>query len=76
MSEVPEMNRGKGVRLQSFKDGGLADAATFAKADGFSWRDGSGRQMQHADWKDWVGRRAQSGRIAPKGFNRNGRFTG
>jgi topoisomerase IV subunit A len=75
-SEVPEMARGKGVRLQSYRDGGLVDAATFSKADGFSWRDAAGRQIQHPDWKDWVGKRAQSGRIAPKGFNRNGRFAG
>ncbi|MDZ4760414.1 MAG: DNA topoisomerase IV subunit A [Alphaproteobacteria bacterium] len=76
VGELPEMARGKGVRLQSYKDGGLLDAATFSKAEGFSWSDAAGRQMQHADWKDWVGKRAQSGRMAPKGFNRNGRFAG
>ncbi len=75
-NEVPEMSRGKGVKLQSYKDGGLVDLKTFSKADGFSWTDSGGRQMQHADWKDWVGKRAQAGRLAPKGFNRNGRFAG
>jgi topoisomerase-4 subunit A len=75
-SELPEMARGKGVKLQAFKDGALADVTTFNKADGFSWTDSGGRQMQHSDWKDWVGKRAQAGRLAPKGFNRNGRFNG
>jgi topoisomerase-4 subunit A len=76
LSELPEMTRGKGVRLQSYKDGLLADIAVFAKADGFAWRDAAGRVIQHSDWKDWVGRRAQSGRMTPRGFNRNGRFDG
>jgi topoisomerase IV subunit A len=76
LNEMPEMTRGKGVKIMSFKDGGLADLKTFKKADGFSWQDSNGRQMQHADWKDWVGKRAQAGRLAPKGFNRNGKFEG
>ncbi len=75
-NELPEMGRGKGVKIQSFKDGGLADLVTFNKSDGFSWLDSGGRQMQHNDWKDWIGKRAQSGRLAPKGFNRSGKFTG
>ncbi|MEZ5937005.1 MAG: DNA topoisomerase IV subunit A [Hyphomonadaceae bacterium] len=76
LADLPEMTRGKGVRLQAFKDGGLADVATFAKADGFSWFDSAGRQIQHEDWKDWIGKRAQAGRMAPRGFNRSGRFHG
>ncbi len=74
--ELPEMARGKGVNIQSFKDGGLADLKTFNKADGFSWIDSSGRQQSNDDWKDWVGKRAQSGRLAPRGFNKNGKFKG
>jgi topoisomerase-4 subunit A len=70
------MARGKGVKIQSFKDGGLADLKTFNKSDGFSWQDAAGRTMNHEDWKDWIGKRAQSGRMAPKGFNKNGRFRG
>jgi topoisomerase IV subunit A len=76
LNEVPEMTRGKGVKLQSYKDGGLADLKTFVRAEGFSWTDAAGRQIQHPDWKEWVGKRAQSGRMAPKGFNRSGRFSG
>jgi topoisomerase-4 subunit A len=74
--ELPEMARGKGVKIQAFKDGGLADLKTFNKADGFSWIDSGGRQQSADDWKDWVGKRAQSGRLPPRGFNKNGRFQG
>ena len=74
--ELPEMARGKGVKIQSFKDGGLIDLKTFSKSDGFSWIDSGGRQQSSDDWKDWVGKRAQSGRLAPRGFNKNGKFRG
>ena len=74
--ELPEMVRGKGVKIQAFKDGGLADLKTFNKADGFSWVDSGGRQQSADDWKDWIGKRAQSGRLPPRGFNKNGKFQG
>jgi topoisomerase-4 subunit A len=74
--ELPEMARGKGVKIQAFKDGGLADIKTFNKAEGFSWIDSGGRQQSNDDWKDWVGKRAQSGRLAPRGFNKSGKFNG
>ncbi len=74
--ELPEMTRGKGVKIQAFKDGGLADIKTFNKADGFSWIDSGGRQQSSDDWKDWIGKRAQSGRLPPRGFNKNGKFSG
>ena len=74
--ELPEMARGKGVKIQSFGDGGLLDLKTFAKADGLTWIDTAGRQQSADDWKDWVGKRAQSGRLAPRGFNKNGKFVG
>ncbi len=75
-SEMPEMTRGKGVKIQAFKDGGLLDLKTFNRADGFGWADSSGRQQSSDDWKDWIGKRAQSGRLAPRGFNKNGKFSG
>ncbi|MBI1340901.1 DNA topoisomerase IV subunit A [bacterium] len=75
-AELPEMARGKGVRLQGFKDGGLADAIVFAEADGFAWADPARRRIGLPEWREWIGRRASSGRMAPKGFNRNGRFSG
>jgi topoisomerase-4 subunit A len=76
LDEMPEMVRGKGVKIQSFADGGLLDLKTFAKADGLTWIDTAGRQQSADDWKNWIGKRAQSGRLAPRGFNKNGKFVG
>ncbi len=76
LDEVNEMTRGKGVFLQRFKDGGLADARVFAKADGLTWSDPAGRTftLSWADLREWIGERAQAGRMAPKGFPRSNRF--
>ena len=76
LDQVPEMTRGKGVRLQRYKDGGVADARVFAKADGLTWVDSSGRTFTRpiAELKDWIGDRAQAGRLPPQGFPRNNRF--
>ncbi len=75
LEELPEMTRGKGVRLQKFKDGGLCDLTTFAIADGLSWRDPAGRTRTESDLSEWIGKRAGSGRMAPRGFPRDNRFT-
>jgi len=74
--QVPEMARGKGVRLQRYKDGGVADARVFAKADGLTWLDSSGRSFNRsmAEMKDWIGERAQAGRLPPTGFTRSNQF--
>ena len=76
LDEVNEMTRGKGVFLQRFKDGGLADARVFAKADGLTWSDPAGRTFTLAwgDLREWIGERAQAGRMVPKGFPRSTRF--
>ena len=76
LSELPEMARGKGVRLQKYKDGGISDARIFAAADGLTWIDSSGRTFikSMAELQDWVGERAQAGRQPPKGFPRNNKF--
>jgi topoisomerase-4 subunit A len=74
LAELPEMTKGKGVRLQKFKDGGLADARAFVLKDGLSWIDSSGRTWTVDALKDWLGERAQAGRLPPKGFPRNNRF--
>ena len=81
LEELPEMSRGKGVKLQNYKRGGLvnenlADVKTFAEEEGLSWTDTGGRNISLPDWKDWVGKRAAAGKLAPKGFNRSGRFVG
>jgi len=76
VDEVPEMARGKGVRLQRFKDGGLSDLRVFRKADGLSWLDPAGRTftLSFAELRDWVGQRAQAGRLAPRGFPKSNKF--
>jgi topoisomerase-4 subunit A len=76
LNQVPELPRGKGVRLQKYKDGGVADARTFKKSDGLSWADSSGRVFNRplSELKEWVGERAQAGRIRPDGFPRSNRF--
>ncbi|WP_324751462.1 DNA topoisomerase IV subunit A [Roseovarius sp. Pro17] len=76
LSELPEMGRGKGVRLQKYKDGGLSDAATFSIEDGLSWLDPAGRTRTETALDEWIGKRAGSGRMAPRGFPRDNKFTG
>ncbi|MGQ0664752.1 MAG: DNA topoisomerase IV subunit A [Pseudomonadota bacterium] len=73
IAELPEMTRGRGVILQRYKDGGLADVKVFALADGLSWRSGSGLRTE-SYLRDWRGRRAQAGRLPPPGFPRSNRF--
>ena len=74
LAELPRMNRGKGVRLQRYKDGGLSDARTFVLAEGLTWRDPAARVRTEIDLADWTGARAGSGRMAPRGFPRDNRF--
>ncbi|WP_299646551.1 DNA topoisomerase IV subunit A [uncultured Jannaschia sp.] len=74
LTELPEMLRGKGVRLQKFKDGGLSDVTVLTLADGLRWADPAGRIRYEPDLAEWLGQRAQSGRMAPRGFPRDNRF--
>ena len=73
--ELPQMGRGKGVRLQKYKDGGLSDATTFAREEGLSWLDPAGRTRTEHDLVEWTGKRASAGRMAPRGFPRDNRFS-
>lgn len=74
LDELPEMGRGKGVRLQKYKDGGLSDATTFTMAAGLSWLDPAGRTRTETELSEWHGKRASAGRMAPRGFPRGNRF--
>ncbi len=74
LAELPEMPRGKGVKLQTYREGGLRDLAVFNAADGATWIDTAGRVRQWAEWKEWAGRRASAGKMAPKGFPASKRF--
>ncbi len=74
LAELPQMARGKGVRLQKYKDGGLADLRTVDLAQGLRWSDPAGRTRHEADLTEWRGKRATAGRMAPRGFPRDNRF--
>ena len=74
LTELPEMARGKGVRLQRYKDGGLSDAITFDLAKGLSWKDPAGRTRTEMDLGEWLAARATAGRMAPRGFPRDNKF--
>lgn len=78
LADIPEMGRGKGVRLQKYKDGGVLDIKTFNAAGGLSWLDSAGRNYVRAgaELAEWVGARASAGRMVPKGFPRTGKFAG
>jgi len=76
LSEVPEMTRGKGVRLQKYKDGGVLDVKTFEMTAGLSWQDSADRTFTRSqvELAEWIGARAGAGRMVPKGFPKTGRF--
>ncbi|MGN6449355.1 MAG: DNA topoisomerase IV subunit A [Brucella intermedia] len=76
LSDIPEMTRGKGVRLQKYKDGGVSDVRTFAIAEGLSWQDSAERTFNRSkeELVEWIGARASAGRLVPKGFPRSGKF--
>jgi topoisomerase-4 subunit A len=76
LSQVPEMTRGRGVRLQRYRDKGLSDLVTFNSNDGLNWVDGAGRSftLPMKELQDWRGNRADAGRLAPKGFPKSNKF--
>jgi topoisomerase-4 subunit A len=78
LAQVPEMGRGKGVRLQRYKDGNMSDAKVFRLEDGLTWTDTSGRTwtVSQADLREWIGNRAEAGRLPPKGFPKSNKFSG
>jgi topoisomerase-4 subunit A len=76
IEQVPEMTRGRGVRLQRYKDGGLSDIKTFEVEKGLSWVDSASRifNLSLKELADWRGNRADAGRLAPKGFPKANKF--
>jgi topoisomerase-4 subunit A len=68
------MARGRGVQLQSYKDGGLSDAKVFTRKEGLSWRNGGGRMRVETDLQTWRGNRAGAGKAPPHGFPKSNRF--
>jgi topoisomerase-4 subunit A len=78
LDQLPEMTRGKGVRLQRYKDGGISDIKCFAMDTGLAWEDSAGRAFNRNkdELLEWMGDRASAGRTVPKGFPRSGKFAG
>ena len=74
LTQIPEMSRGRGVRLQRYREGGMSDVKVFARAEGLTWEDTSGRTWTVTELLDWQGERATAGRLPPKGFPRNNKF--
>ena len=81
LDELPEMTRGKGVRLQAYRDKGkvLSDVACLALEHGLSWKESGGRTRTETEQSlrdgGYVHKRAGAGRMAPRGFPRDNRFT-
>ena len=73
IEQVPEMTRGRGVQLQTYRDGGLSDVQVFARKDGLRWKYGAGVRTE-TDLREWRGNRAGAGKAAPNGFPRNNKF--
>jgi topoisomerase-4 subunit A len=74
LKELPIMQRGKGVRLQKYKDGGLSDVTTFSYEEGLSWLDPAGRTRTETELDEWKSKRASAGKMAPRGFPRENKF--
>jgi topoisomerase-4 subunit A len=70
------MTRGKGVKLQKYRDGGISDAQVFHLSEGLNWKDSAGRvfNVPRRELRDWIGNRAEAGRLPPKGFPKNNKF--
>jgi len=76
LDQLPELSRGRGVRLQKYRDGGISDAKIFPLSEGLSWKDSAGRSFNvpARDLRDWIGNRAEAGRLPPKGFPKSNKF--
>jgi topoisomerase-4 subunit A len=73
LAELPEMTRGRGVILQKYKDGGLSDVKVFTLKEGLTWRLGD-KTRTETNLRDWIGQRAQAGRLPPQGFPKSNKF--
>jgi len=78
LNQVSEMSRGRGVRLQRYRDAEVSDARIFSAEEGLVWQDSSGRSFKRSgeELREWQGNRADSGKLAPRGFPKSGKFSG
>ena len=75
LDDIPVLTRGKGVILQRYRDGKLADVKVFNANDGLVWHMAGGRQRSQANLSNWRGKRGSAGNAPPTGFPRPPRFT-
>ena len=75
LAEIPQLAKGKGVILQRYRDGEMADIKLFTKTEGLSWQMGGGRTRNETDLTVWTGKRGGVGKLPPTGFPRPARFT-
>jgi topoisomerase-4 subunit A len=75
LEQVPEMARGRGVRLQKYTSATLSDVTTFDSKTGLTWKDSAGRDqgLSMKELADWRGNRADAGRLA-HGLPKSNRF--
>jgi topoisomerase-4 subunit A len=73
LDQIPEMQRGQGVLLQRYKDGGMADVKTFILSEGLTWKLGDKTRTEN-NLAPWLGERASAGKMVPNGFPRSGKF--
>ena len=75
-SQLPLLKKGKGVRLQKYTTGIVSDITSFNMDEGLLWIDSSGRSFNKKadDLEDWIGNRANTGKMAPRGFPKNNKF--
>ena len=76
LEEMPRLAKGQGVKLQSYRDGGLSDATTFTLEEGLSWTMGGkgDRTRTEGDMWQWKVARGGAGRLPPQGFPRDNTF--
>ncbi len=76
LEEMPEMQRGQGVQLQRYKDGGMADVTTFKLEEGLSWQMGGSGERTRTEMEMWQWKvaRGGAGRMPPQGFPRDNHF--
>ena len=75
VSEMAELSRGKGTRLQRYRQGGLGDVRSLTLSTGLQWHDPAGRTRTESDLGKWMGKRGSAGRKTPRGFPKSNRFT-
>ena len=71
LDEIPRMSKGKGVKLQRYKEGYLKKIINFNIDEGLIVVDINGRNRLFEEIENWTGKRGQAGKKVPKGFPRN-----